>query len=236
LLEVQNISAGYGAVVVLNSVSLAVEKEEIVGIIGVNGAGKTTVARCISGLISVSDGKIIFEGRQIHRLSPERIVNMGIIHVPEGRHIFAPFTVYENLILGCYSKYEQLGNNGRERLLKKVFELFPRLNERREQVAGSLSGGEQQMLAIARAMMGEPKLLMADEPSLGLAPLIFASLCDTFRRINREENVTVLLVEQNARATLNISNKIYVFGNGRVIAQGASKTFTAEKLKELYIS
>ena len=235
MLEVENISAGYGAIVVLRDVSITVEKGAIVGIIGVNGAGKTTLARCISGLLRINDGKIIFEDREIHRLPPDRIVNMGIIHAPEGRHIFAPFTVYENLILGCYAKYDQLGGNGREKLLKKVFDLFPRLNERKEQLAGSLSGGEQQMLVIARAMMGKPILLMADEPSLGLAPMIFASLCDTVKQINEEEDVTVLLIEQNARATLNISNKIYVFGNGSVIAQGASKDFTADKLKELYI-
>lgn len=236
MLEVKNISAGYGAINVLRGVTLTVEKGGIVGIIGVNGAGKTTLARCISGLLPIRGGKIIFEGLEIQHFHPERIVNIGIIHIPEGRHIFASFTVYENLILGCYSRYEQLGGDGRERLLRRVFDLFPILNERRKQVAGSLSGGEQQMLAIARAMMGKPKLLMADEPSLGLAPLIFTSLCDTFKRINEEEDVTVMLVEQNARATLNLSKKLYVFGNGCVIAQGASQDFSTERLRELYIS
>jgi len=235
LLRIENISAGYGAINVLREVSLTAERRDVVGIIGVNGAGKTTLARCISGLLPVSNGKIIFEGKEIHRLSPDQIVTLGIIHVPEGRHIFATFTVYENLILGCYPIYEQLRSDGRERILKRVFDLFPILKERKKQVAGSLSGGEQQMLAVARAMMGEPKLLMADEPSLGLAPLIVASLCETFKWVN-EEGVTVILVEQNARATLNLSKKIYVFGNGRIVAQGASRDFSTDRLRELYIS
>ncbi len=235
MLEVENISAGYGGINVLKGVSLRIEKGEIVGVIGANGAGKTTLARCISGILKINHGRIIFEGREIQRFSPDRIVGKRIIHVPEGRHIFAPFTVYENLILGCYPRYEQLRNEGRNRLLKQVFDLFPILDKRKGQRAGSLSGGEQQMLALARALMAEPKVLMADEPSLGLAPLTFATLCDAFRTIN-EEGVTVLLVEQNARATLNLSKRIYVFENGRVVAQGASGEFTMEKLKELYIA
>jgi len=235
LLQVENISAGYGAVKVLKGVSLIVDKGEIVGVIGSNGAGKTTLASCISGVLSTSQGKIIFEGKEIHRLSSDQIVSMRLIHIPEGRHIFAPFTVYENLTLGCYARYKQLGSNGREKLLRRVFDLFPILYERKGQHGGSLSGGEQQMLAVARALMAEPKLLMADEPSLGLAPLTFAALCDAFKRIN-EEGVTVLLVEQNARATLNLSHRIYVFENGHVVAQGASKDFTIDRLKELYIA
>lgn len=235
MLEIENISAGYGAITVLRNVSLTMEKGEIVGVIGANGAGKTTLVRCISGILPISNGRIIFEGREIQHLSPDMIVDMRIIHIPEGRHIFAPFSVYENLILGCYSRYEQLGSNGREKLLKKGFELFPILLERRKQLAGSLSGGEQQMLAIARALMAEPKLLLADEPSLGLAPLTFVTLCDAFRKIN-EVGVTLLLVEQNARATLNLSNKIYVFENGCVVAHGASQEFTTDRLKELYIT
>jgi branched-chain amino acid transport system ATP-binding protein len=235
LLRAEDISAGYGAFNVLHGISLTVEQGEIVGVIGANGAGKTTLAKCISGMLPISSGRILFEGREIQRLSPERIVNLGIIHVPEGRHIFAPFTVEENLILGCYSKYGELGRDGRERLLRKGFDLFPILDKRKGQRGGSLSGGEQQMLAIARALMGEPKLLMVDEPSLGLAPLTFASLCLAFKKIN-EEGVTVLLVEQNARATLNLSREIYVVENGRVVAQGASQDFTIERLKELYIA
>lgn len=235
MLDVEKISAGYGAIDVLRGVSLTVEEGEIVGIIGANGAGKSTLASCISGVLPISQGRIIFEGREIHRLPSDRIVRMRLIHIPEGRHIFAPFTVHENLVLGCYPKYKQLGNDGREKLLRRVFDLFPILYERKEQHGGSLSGGEQQMLAIARALMAEPKLLMADEPSLGLAPLTFATLCDAFKRIN-EEGVTVLLVEQNARATLNLSHRIYVFENGHVVAQGESKDFTIERLKELYIA
>ncbi|MGA2464861.1 MAG: ABC transporter ATP-binding protein [Thermodesulfobacteriota bacterium] len=235
MLEVENIAAGYGAIKILKGVSLTVEKGEIVGVIGANGAGKTTLASCISGILSISSGRIIFEGREIHRLSPDRIVGMRIIYVPEGRHIFAPFTVYENLVLGCYPRYKQLGSDGREKLLKRVFDLFPILCERKEQHGGSLSGGEQQMLAIARALMAEPKFLMSDEPSLGLAPLIFATVCDALKKIN-EEGVTVLLVEQNARATLNLSKRIYVFENGHVVAQGASQDFTVQRLKELYIA
>lgn len=235
MLKVENISAGYGAIRVLRNVSLSLEKGEIVGVIGANGAGKTTLARCISGTLPVSSGRVIFEGKEIQHLSPDQIVHLSIIHIPEGRHIFAPFTVYENLLLGCFSRYDQLGTQGRERLLKKGFELFPILSQRRKQLGGSLSGGEQQMLAIARALMAEPKLLLSDEPSLGLAPLTFLTLCEAFKKIN-EEGVTLLLIEQNARATLNLSNKIYVFENGRVVAHGASQEFTTDRLKELYIA
>ena len=234
LLEVENISAGYGAVRALNDVSLKIGNGEIVGVIGANGAGKTTLARSISGILPISNGRIIFEGREIQNLSPDRIVNMGIIHIPEGRHIFAPFSVHENLLLGCYYK-KNLDKSGRKKLLQKGFEMFPVLYTRRGQVAGSLSGGEQQMLAIARALMGEPRLLLTDEPSLGLSPLIFGHLCDSFRRINKE-GVTLLLIEQNARATLNLSRRIYVFENGRVVADGESRDFTTDRLRELYIA
>jgi len=235
LLKVENISTGYGEFNVLHGVSLTIERGEIVGVIGGNGAGKTTLARCISGMLPLSSGRIVFEGKEIQRLSPDRIVSLGIVQVPEGRHIFAPFTVQENLVLGCYCKYEKLGREGRERLLRKVFDQFPILYERKGQHGGSLSGGEQQMLAIGRALMGEPKLLMVDEPSLGLAPLIFASLCDAFKRINGE-GMTVLLVEQNARAALNLSREIYVVENGRIVDRGASQDFTIDRLKELYIA
>ena len=234
LLEVENISAGYGAVRVLHDVSVKVQEGEIVGVIGANGAGKTTLARCISGMLPISNGRIVFDGKEIQNLSPDKIVNMGIVHIPEGRHIFAPFSVYENLVLGCYYK-KDLDNSARDELLNKVFVMFPILSERRRQVAGSLSGGEQQMLAIARALMGEPRLLLTDEPSLGLSPLVFADLCEKFEKIN-EEGVTLLLIEQNARATLSLSSKIYVFENGRVADYGESGDFTTQRLKEVYIT
>lgn len=235
MLEVKNISAGYGPVTVLRDVSLAIEEGEIIGVIGANGAGKSTLSRCISGTLPPSNGKILFKGKEIQHLPPDKIVNMGIIQIPEGRHIFAPFSVYENLMTGCYAKFGQLGRDGREKLMKRCFDLFPILAERRRQLGRSLSGGEQQMLAVARALMAEPKLLLADEPSLGLAPLTFAALCQALKKIN-EEGVTILLVEQNARATLNLSRKIYVFENGRIVAHGASKDFTMERLKGLYIT
>lgn len=235
MLQIENISAGYGAIRVLRNVSLTTQKGEIVGVIGANGAGKTTLARCISGVLTVSGGKVIFEGREMHHLPADKIVHMGIIHVPEGRHIFAPFTVYENLLLGCFSRYERPNADVREKLLQKAFDLFPILLERKKQLAGSLSGGEQQMLAISRALMAEPKLLLSDEPSLGLAPLTFATLCEAFKKIN-QEGVTLLLIEQNAAATLNLSNTIYVLENGRVVAHGASQDFTTDRLKELYIA
>jgi len=234
LLEVANISAGYGAVRALDDVSLTIGNGEIVGVIGANGAGKTTLARSISGILPISNGRIIFEGREIHNLSPDRIVNMGIIHIPEGRHIFAPFSVHENMVLGCYYR-KHLDKSGRKKLLQKGFEMFPVLYERRAQVAGSLSGGEQQMLAIARALMGEPRLLMTDEPSLGLSPIVFTDLCNKFKEIN-EEGVTLLMIEQNARATLNLSKKLYVFENGHVVDHGESQDFTTQRLKELYIT
>lgn len=234
LLEVENISTGYGAVRALDDVSMTIADGEIVGVIGANGAGKSTLARAISGILPIINGRILFEGREIQNLPPDRIVNMGVIHIPEGRHIFAPFSVYENLILGCYSK-KGLDKGGQKRLLQKGFEMFPVLYERRGQVAGSLSGGEQQMLVIARALMGEPRLLMTDEPSLGLSPIVFSDLCKKFKEIN-EEGVTLLMIEQNARATLSLSKKLYVFENGHVVDQGESKDFTAHRLKELYIT
>ena len=236
MLQVESISAGYGSITVLRNVSLVVKEREIVGVIGANGAGKTTLGRCISRTLPINSGKIIFDNREIQHLSSDRVVNsFRIIHVPEGRHIYAPFSVDENLILGCYSRYEKLGRRGREKLLSGCFNLFPILLERRKQLAGSLSGGEQQMLAIARGLMGEPRLMLVDEPSLGLAPLVFVTLCGAFKRINGE-GVTLLLIEQNARAALNLSNRIYVFANGQVVACGASQEFTTDRLRELYMS
>lgn len=235
MLDVRNIYSGYGDMKILKGVSISVSKGELVGVIGANGAGKSTLLKSISGLLKINNGKIIFEDKNIANLPPDEIAKKGIIHVPEGRHIFGPLTTLENLMLGCYIRYRQLGVDGRERMLKFVFDLFPILDTRRDQRAGSLSGGEQQMLALARGLMAEPKLLFIDEPSLGLAPIIISSLCNTLKSINKQ-GVTILLAEQNAKATLNLAHRIYVFETGNVSAQGSSQDFTMERLKELYIA
>jgi len=235
MLEARDISSGYGSMTVLKGVSLKVNEGELVGVIGANGAGKSTLLRSISGLLLIRAGMVVFEGKDITNLSPDRIVQMGIIHVPEGRHIFSLLTVLENLLLGCYMNYRRLGSDGRDRLLESVFDLFPVLKKRSSQKAGTMSGGEQQMLAIGRALMGEPRLLLTDEASLGLAPLMIQLICDTFKAIN-DQGVTVLLAEQNAHATLKLSHRIYVLEIGKVAAEGACGEFTLDKLKELYVA
>jgi branched-chain amino acid transport system ATP-binding protein len=235
MLNVTDISSGYGAMRILKDVSLSVCEGELVGAIGANGAGKTTLLRTISGLLTVKNGSITFGDIDITNLAADEIVRMGLVHVPEGRRIFGPLSTLDNLVLGCYLRYGTLGPGGREKLLDFVYELFPILYERREQRAGSLSGGEQQMLAVGRGLMSEPKLLLLDEFTLGLAPLVIASLCDTFRFI-RTRGVTILLAEQNAQATLTLADRIYVLETGSVAAEGPGEFFTTEKLRELYIA
>jgi len=221
MLRIKNLHAYYGRIKALDNVSLHVQSGEIVSLIGANGAGKTTILNTISGLIRCSQGEIKFEDREINKLRPEKVVAAGISQVPEGRQIFGPLTVQENLELGAFLRFKKKEKEAIARDLDWVFQLFPRLKERYGQIAGTLSGGEQQMLAIGRALMAKPKLLLLDEPSMGLAPLIVKDIMNTVSELRRS-GVTVLMVEQNARASLTISDRGYVLETGRVVLQGPS--------------
>jgi branched-chain amino acid transport system ATP-binding protein len=232
LLTINNLSVRYGAIKALRDVSLGVERREIVTLIGSNGAGKTTLLRTISGLIGASDGSIKFEEADITHRKPHEIVCMGISHVPEGRQIFANLSVRENLLLGAYQE------KSRERIhtdIDRCYSLFPVLAERKNQKAGTLSGGEQQMLAIARALMARPKVLLLDEPSLGLAPLIVRKIFQIIREINAS-GTTVFLVEQNAHMALNIAHRAYVLQTGQIIKTDSAKALLEDPdVKKAYL-
>jgi branched-chain amino acid transport system ATP-binding protein len=231
-LEVNCISVAYGAIQALREVSLRVERGEIVTLIGANGAGKSTTLRTISGLLRPKQGTVTFDGRPIEGRPPHRIVQMGLVQVPEGRGIFANLTVGENLQIGAYARddRQQIRQDR-----KRALEFFPRLGERLNQQAGTLSGGEQQMLAIARALMARPKLLLLDEPSLGLAPQIVQTIFHVIREINRE-GTTILLVEQNARMALKVATRAYVLEVGTVQMQGpASELAASDEVRKAYL-
>ena len=219
MLEVRNLSVSYGACVALHDVSLSVKAGAIVTLIGGNGAGKTTTLRAISGLTPALGGEVIYEGRNITKLPPQEIVKLGLAHVPEGRMVFANLTVLENLQMGAYLRSDRAGI---AKDMEYVFGIFPRLREREKQVSGTLSGGEQQMLAIGRALMSKPRFLMLDEPSLGIAPLLVKTIFEKIVEINREQGITILLVEQNANLALEISHHGYVLETGRIILADAS--------------
>ena len=218
MLKVRNVTTYYGRIQVLKGVSVHVGEGEIVAFIGANGAGKTTLINTISGVLKVRDGSIQFADKDIHNLSPERIVRAGISQVPEGRMVFAPLTVEDNLRLGAYLRYRAREKDEIEEDIATIYELFPVLKERSKQMAGTLSGGEQQMLSVGRAMMARPKLLLLDEPSLGLAPIVAAEIFRTISEL-RDRGVTVLLVEQNARAALAMADRGYVLETGQVVLQ-----------------
>jgi branched-chain amino acid transport system ATP-binding protein len=232
MLELRDIEAGYGCISALRQVSLAVGAGEIVTLIGANGAGKSTLLMTICGAVQAQAGKILFAGDPIRGLSPHEIVARGIVLVPEGRRIFPRMSVLENLELGAFLRYDRAGIR---RDLDHVMELFPILAQRRHQPGGTLSGGEQQMLAISRALMARPRLLLLDEPSLGLAPLVTSQIFAIIRRIN-EEGTTVFLVEQNANQALKLANRGYVLENGRVVlADTAEKLLVNEEVKRAYL-
>jgi branched-chain amino acid transport system ATP-binding protein len=215
LLRVDSIETFYGPIQAIRGISLDVDQGQIVTVLGANGAGKTSVLRTISGVLDPERGQVLFEGRDIARMPPDQVMRLGICHVPEGREIFPFLTVRENLNMGAYTRRDTAGVT---RDTELCFEYFPRLKERESQRAGLLSGGEQQMLAIGRALMGSPKLLLLDEPSLGLSPLLVQQIFGIIRRINREQNVSILLVEQNAHIALQTADFGYVLEVGRVVA------------------
>ena len=233
LLHIENLHTYYGSVQALKGINLEVEEGEIVTLIGANGAGKSTTLRTISGLIRPREGQITFGDQDITRLPAHRIVEAGISHAPEGRQIFSTLTVTENLNMGAYS----LGGDTEaiEENRHRVFSLFPRLEERKNQLGGTLSGGEQQMLTIGRALMARPRLMMLDEPSLGLAPMLVKAIFDTVREINAR-GVTVLLVEQNARAALKVADRGYVLETGQVVLSGpAGELLQDERVRKAYL-
>ena len=232
MLEISDLSVNYGGIKALQQVSLRVEKGEIVTLIGANGAGKTTTLKTISRILTAKTGRIIYQGQDITHLPPHEIVKRGIAHSPEGRRILARQTVLTNLQLGAYTRSDRLGVKSD---IEEQWQLFPRLSERREQLAGTLSGGEQQMLAIARALMSRPKLLLLDEPSLGLAPQIVREIFSIIRQLN-EWGVTILLVEQNANLALETANRGYVLEAGRLtIAGEAGDLLRDERVKQAYL-
>ena len=230
LLELENVEARYGAVQALHGVSLSVGEREVVAVLGGNGAGKTTTLRAVSGLVSTS-GEVRFGGQRITGASPERVARAGIAHVPEGRGLFNELSVYDNLRLGAY-----LQRDGFDEGYERVRAHFPWLERRRDQQAGTLSGGEQQMLAVARALMGRPKLLLLDEPSLGLAPLIVREIFRIIGDLNEEEGLAVLVVEQNAKLALRSSSRAYVLEVGRVALEGPSPELAEnESVRKAYL-
>lgn len=231
LLEVNDINVYYGAIHAIQGISFYVEEGEIVTLIGANGAGKSTILKTVSRLLNSKTGSIIFDGNSIDGVEPYKLIRMGLSHVPEGRRIFQHLTVEENLEMGAYTRKTREVQGG----IADVFKRFPRLRERRTQIAGTLSGGEQQMLAIGRALMSKPKLIMLDEPSMGLAPMLVEQIFDIITELNRA-GTTILLVEQNARMALTVANRGYVLETGRItISDTASVLLNNDKVKKAYL-
>ena len=230
MLEIKDLHVNYGAVHALNGVSMTVKDGEIVSLIGANGAGKTTTLRTITGLEKAASGSITFDGHDLRKIEPSKIITLKLAHVPEGRHIFPQMTVEENLEMGAFTDQTDMAKT-----MADVYERFPRLKERKRQLAGTLSGGEQQMLAVGRALMSRPKLMMLDEPSLGLAPLVVQDIFAIIREINHR-GVTVLLIEQNANMALKIADLAYVMETGEITLSGTGAELLAnEQVKEAYL-
>lgn len=232
LLEVKDLEVYYGMINALKGVSFEVNEGEVVALIGANGAGKTTTLHTVTGLLSAKNGSIIYDGCDITKIPPHKIVTMGMAHVPEGRRVFQQLTVLENLKLGAYTRSNR---QEIEETLKTVYKHFPRLEERKNQVAGTLSGGEQQMLAMGRAMMSKPKLVVMDEPSMGLSPLLVKEVFKIIEAMH-DEGITVLLVEQNAKMALSIADRAYVLETGKISVSGTGKELmTSEEIKKAYL-
>lgn len=232
LLEIKDLEVNYGVIKAIKGVSFDVNEGEIIALIGANGAGKTTILHTITGLIQAKKGSIVFDGKELTKTPPHKIVSMGMAHVPEGRRIFQQLSVLENLKLGAYTRKDK---SEIASTLKMVYERFPRLEERKNQVAGTLSGGEQQMLAMGRALMSKPRIILMDEPSMGLSPLLVSEIFDIIKVIN-ESGTTVLLVEQNAKKALSIADRAYVLETGIITLSGDAKDLiNDESVKKAYL-
>ena len=233
ILEVNDLNVYYGAIHAIKNISFEIKKGEIVTLIGANGAGKTSTLHAVSGLLPLKSGEVSLNGVNITGMEAHKLVTKGMAHVPEGRRIFTELTVLENLEMGAYTRNDK---DGIKEDLEKMFVLFPRLAERKKQLAGTMSGGEQQMLAIARALMSKPTILLMDEPSMGLAPLLVQEIFKIIERINKEEGVTILLVEQNAHMALSVANRAYVLETGEIIKEGAGKDLLNDPdIKKAYL-
>ncbi len=232
MLEIENLEVYYGAINAIKGISFNVEQGEVIALIGANGAGKTTILHTVTGLVSAKHGSIKFNGKELTKTPAHKIVGMGMAHVPEGRRVFAQLSVYENLMLGAYTRKDKAEIN---ESIERVYERFPRLKERRSQSAGTLSGGEQQMLAMGRALMSKPTIILMDEPSMGLSPLYVSEIFDIIQEINKS-GTTVLLVEQNAKKALSIANRAYVLETGRIALSGdAHELMDNEQVKKAYL-
>ncbi|MFR5601609.1 MAG: ABC transporter ATP-binding protein [Lachnospiraceae bacterium] len=233
MLEVTDLEVYYGIIKAIKGISFTVDQGDIIALIGANGAGKTTILHTITGLIPSKAGKIVFEGTDITKLPGHKLVPMGIAHVPEGRRVFAQLSVLQNLKMGAYTRNDK---NELEETLAKIYKRFPRLEERKNQLAGTLSGGEQQMLAMGRALMSHPRLIVMDEPSMGLSPIYVNEIFDIIQEINKD-GTTVLLVEQNAKKALSIADKAYVLETGNIVLQGNAKDLmNDDSVKKAYLS
>lgn len=232
MLSVKNLQVHYGMIQAIKDVSFEVNEGEVIALIGANGAGKTTILHTVSGLLQPTKGSIVFEGQEITKIPAHKIVALGMAHVPEGRRVFAQLTVLENLRLGAYTRKDK---NEMDETLQMIYKRFPRLEERKNQIAGTLSGGEQQMLAMGRALMSHPKIILMDEPSMGLSPIFVEEVFKIIRDISAE-GTTVLLVEQNAKKALNIADRAYVLETGNIILSGdAKKLMNDESVKKAYL-
>ncbi len=232
MLSIKDLQVYYGAINAIKGISFDVEQGEIIALIGANGAGKTTTLHTITGLVPAKHGSVMFGGKDLTKTPPHKIVSMGMAHVPEGRRVFAQLSVFENLMMGAYTRKDKAEINDS---LKMVFDKFPRLNERRNQLAGTLSGGEQQMLAMGRALMSKPSIILMDEPSMGLSPLYVSEIFDIIQEINKS-GTTVLLVEQNAKKALSIANRAYVLETGKIVLSGdAKELMNNDSVKKAYL-
>ena len=232
MLEIKDLEVYYGVIQAIKGISFEVNQGEVIALIGANGAGKTTALHTITGLISPKKGSVVFEGKDITKVPAHKIVSMGMAHVPEGRRVFAELSVYENLKMGAYTRSDK---NEIEESLANVYKRFPRLEERKNQMAGTLSGGEQQMLAMGRALMSRPKIILMDEPSMGLSPILVNEIFDIIRSVS-ESGTTVLLVEQNAKKALAIADRAYVLETGRITMSGNAKDLLEDdSIKKAYL-
>lgn len=232
MLEVKDLEVYYGMIQAIKGVSFEVNQGEVIALIGANGAGKTTILHTITGLLAPKKGSVLFEGKDITKIPAHKIVSLGMAHVPEGRRVFADLSVYENLKMGAYTRKDK---EEIEKSLDRIYERFPRLKERKNQLAGTLSGGEQQMLAMGRALMSQPKIILMDEPSMGLSPILVNEIFDIIQEVSKS-GTTVLLVEQNAKKALSIADRAYVLETGKIVLDGKAETLlNDDSIKKAYL-